>query len=181
MFKSQYTLSLFGVFQGYNFLCAYEVFRLLKISEDEIKFAATNTYHRGRLDVISTNPLILADATHNEAGAKVLYETLSQNYQPQDIIIVTSILKDKNICGILDYFTRLSDTIIFVSVANTDRGLLAKELFNIAKTCHLPNNIQLYSVDKIHQALDYAKTFNRKLILITGSLYLLQELNQNKP
>lgn len=171
-----YTLGLFGGFQARNFLCAYEVLKLLKINDEAISYSAQNTTHAGRLQVISTTPLIVADATHNQDGARVLYQTISQHYLPHDVVIVTSILRDKNIAAMLDYFSQIANTIVVTSLTSTDRGLLAEDLLKIATSSRANSHTHLTSQANIASALEYAKTLNKKLILITGSLYLLQEL-----
>ncbi|MBY0378869.1 MAG: hypothetical protein K2P99_00555, partial [Burkholderiales bacterium] len=172
-----YNLSLFGKFQALNFLCAYEVFNLLKISDSSIKHSAESTLWAGRLEQLSRNPSILLDATHNEAGAKALYETLSGHYNPSDVVIVTSILADKNIRGMLDYFKKIAQPIIFTSINCTNRGMDANTLYNIA-TDNLQDSdkIRFYNVDSPLEALFYAKSLNKKLIIITGSLYLLKQI-----
>lgn len=71
-----YDLSLWGEFQAYNFLCAYAVFTNIGIPKVSINYAAQNTKWPGRLEVISTNPLIILDATHNAHGAESLCSTL---------------------------------------------------------------------------------------------------------
>lgn len=170
-----YTLNLFGVFQAVNFICAYEVFKQLNIAEEHIVFSAENTIWHGRLECISTNPIILLDATHNEAGAKALYDTLSLYYTRDNITIVTSILADKNIAQMLYYFNKISDSIIFTSIKNNSRGLNATVLYELANTNKNQSTISnYYTEDAPTKALDLAKSLNKKVIIITGSLYLLQ-------
>ncbi len=170
----KYTLNLFGKFQALNFLCAYQVFRQLNLAEEHIKFSAEHTIWPGRLQLIATNPNTLLDATHNEAGAKVLYETLSVNYNREDVVIITSILADKNIPQMLAHFNKISSYIILTSISNTSRGLPASNLYEIAKK----NSYQSIETNYYHEeepikAFELAKSMNKKLIVITGSLYLL--------
>ncbi|MFN8770126.1 MAG: bifunctional folylpolyglutamate synthase/dihydrofolate synthase [Neisseriaceae bacterium] len=177
--KFSYQLSLFGKFQAYNFLCAYEVFNFLGISESAIKYAAQNTLNGGRLQLISKNPNVLIDATHNEAGAKVLYESLTEHYHCQDIVIVTSILADKNIKSMLTYFGKIANCIICTSINNTSRGMSAQDLYEKALEYSLNKVTKIYTIDNPIEALEFAKKLSKKHILITGSLYLLKYYTEN--
>jgi len=175
--QEEYILSLFGEFQAQNFLCAHAVFKLLQINKISIDYAASHTKHNGRLERICASPLIVADATHNPGGAKVLQQTLSRHYVPDDVVIITSILRDKDIPSMLSYFCQIASTIIFTSLdSTTPRGLAADELLHIAIT-KLPNvtrhTTQFIAQSHVKSAITHAKTLNKKLILISGSLYLL--------
>lgn len=171
--EHSYKLSLFGKFQAYNFLCAFEVFSMLKIDKAAIAYAAQHTTWQGRLQLISRNPNILVDATHNDAGAKVLYETLTDHYRRDDVIIITSILADKNITEMLKYFSKIADSIIFTSINNTTRGLSAANLFEKSQESNISTNAKTYTIENPREALEFAQKTSKKLILITGSLYLL--------
>ena len=172
--QHSYKLSLFGKFQALNFLCAYEIFKLLNIPERSIKYSAESTIWNGRLQLLSTTPHILLDATHNEAGARALYETLSDYYKASEVVIVTSILADKNINGMLEYFKKIANSIIFTSITNTTRGLSAEELYKLVTQENQSNNINYFSKNNPVDALGLARSLNRNLIIVTGSLYLLQ-------
>lgn len=165
-----YNLSLLGKFQAWNFLCAYEVFNYLEIPEVSLLYAAENTKWPGRLEVINHDPLIMLDATHNEAGARQLYNSLSGLYSTDEVVIITSILADKDINGVLGWFHKLSDTIIYTGIANNPRALTAEDLASASsiyfKVTHIINNPQ--------NSLEFAKTLTKKMILVTGSLYLLR-------
>ncbi len=165
----QYHLNLFGKFQAYNFLCAYQVFTALKLPQASIIYAAENTSWAGRLQVIARNPLIILDATHNPAGAQSIYESLNKLWAKDQVVIISSILSDKDIKPMLVNFSHLSDYIIYTTINNTPRGLAAHDLaqygnglFNHSKCADNPQD-----------ALDFAKSMGRQVILITGSLYLL--------
>lgn len=170
----EYQLSLLGDFQVYNFLCAFEVFKLLQLTPQDIKFAAENTKWNGRLQHVASCPDILVDATHNEAGAHALYYSLVSHYQPEDVVIVVSILADKNIEGMLQYFTKLANNLVFTSITNTNRGLSAQALYDIAVKPEINYNTSFHVVEDPKQALKFALRLNKKLILITGSLYLIR-------
>ena len=165
----EYQLSLFGYFQVYNFLCAYTVLNDIGLSDEHIQYAAANTRWAGRLELISRDPDIILDATHNAAGAKSLFHSLDGLYKPEEMIIITSVLRDKDISAMLNIFAKLTKSVIFTTIDNNPRGMTAMEL--IALSGGLFEH-ELYE-DNPLKALETASQMSKKAILITGSLYLL--------
>lgn len=167
--RETYTLNLFGKFQAYNFLCAYHVLKHLGISTSSINYAAFNTRNPGRLEVREHNPLLILDASHNLAGAKTLADTLNKIFNPEDVVIITAILSDKDVTNMLGEFATIANSIICTTIANNPRSLSSTKLSTIAHEYF--KNIQ--SIENPTEALKIAKIMNKKLILITGSIYLL--------
>lgn len=166
----QFELGLFGYFQVRNFLCAYTVLKDLGVSINIIRRAAKETIWLGRLQKISTYPLILADASHNENGTKVLAESLKRYRNKKESIIVCSTLKDKDIDKMLDNYSKISQNIIFCNINNQPR---ASNPFILAKKArHKFKNI--YVVPSPELALYQAKKMKKQLVLISGSIYLLK-------
>lgn len=164
-----FEINLFGKFQAYNFLCAYTIFRDMGISHKHIKFAAEKTIWPGRVQKINEDPLIILDATHNASGAKNLYDTFKDLYDVDDIVIITSILQDKDIKTMLGFFSKITNSIIYTSIDTNPRGIKAEEL-----AVYGSGNFKSEKcIDKPIKALEYAKGLDKKIILITGSLYLL--------
>lgn len=68
------------------------------ISDDQIlagiRNLSTNTGFYGRLQILSSNPLLLLDCAHNEAGMKALFESLPQRKGELHIVYGTSSDKD---------------------------------------------------------------------------------------
>lgn len=164
-----YTLNVLGNFQANNFLCAYAVLTSLKVSHTSIAYAATRMHWQGRVERVATKPEVILDAAHNISGAKALYETLADYCQPQDTVIIISILADKPTRQMLNYFSQLANVAIFTTISSTTRGLSAVELAKIGGG----NFLQYYTIDNPQEALMFAKTLNKKTIIIAGSIYLL--------
>jgi dihydrofolate synthase/folylpolyglutamate synthase len=164
-----YSLNLFGKFQAYNFLCAYHTLNYLKVSHQSIKYAAENTQHLGRFEIKSQSPLLILDATHNLAGAKSLVDSLNNIFKPEDVVIISSILADKDVEQILEQFAFLAQNIICTTIVNNPRVLLAQDMGVLAKKYF--TSVQVIN-DSI-QALLIAKKMKKRMILVTGSMYLL--------
>lgn len=171
--SKSYSLHLFGKFQAYNFLCAYTVFKDLELPERSIEYAAENTKWAGRLQAVQTAPAIILDATHNVAGSLSLLDSLKDLYNKDEVIIITSILRDKDVTMMLNNFSKLSNQIIYTSISSNPRGMQAHEIKAYAGSIFESS----HCIDEPLLALEYAKSLNKKLILITGSLYLLSYFN----
>lgn len=172
--NKKYNLSLLGKFQGLNFLCAYYVFKDLGLSEESINYAATTTRWQGRLQLIAINPHIILDATHNLAGAQSIKQTLVELFDKNDIVIITSILKDKQVKEMLQEFANIASSIIFTSIKSNPRGMDCHDLYASGSSFFA----QSYVCDDPNEALQLAQTLNKKIILVTGSTYLLALLNK---
>lgn len=168
--RKVYTLNLFGKFQAYNFLCAYHALRYLNITHASINYAAANTRNAGRFEVIERDPLLIFDATHNLAGAKNLVATLAGKFKPNDVVIISSILSDKDIDGMLKAFSTIAGHIICTTIAANSRVTSSQNLMHKANQYF--KNVQ--ALDDPLLALAIARDMHKKLILITGSLYLLR-------
>ncbi len=164
------SLNLYGHFQAYNFLCAYEVLRHLGIAEPLIWKTAAATVWPGRLQVLNYNPLIIADASHNTDGVATLYNSVKGIASSKASIIICSILKDKNINEMLDWYCKISDNIIFCSIADQPRASCPIKLARLAKGKF--KNVYLIQSPLI--ALRTAKLLRKDLIIISGSTYLLK-------
>ena len=171
-----YILSMFGKFQAYNFLCAYAIFKDMGISEDHIQYSATSTFWPYRMMVVQTNPLVIMDATHNAPGAKCLYDSLVGVYHPNEVVIVTSILRDKDVLKMLKYFGKLATNVIYTSIDNNPRGMKSSEIAKIGSGI-FSNEL---CIDNCMLALNKAKQIAPKLIIVTGSLYLLAKIDSVK-
>lgn len=164
-----FTLNLFGYFQAYNFLCAYHTLKYLNINSKSISYAAEYTKNPGRFDVRGYNPFLILDATHNLAGANSLVNSLRTRFNPDDVVIISSILVDKDIPNMLYEFSKIANNIICTTISNNSRALKAKDLAKMA-SIYFDNII---FEDNPNRSLEIAKNMNKKVILITGSIYLL--------
>lgn len=164
------TLGLFGHFQAKNFLSAYAVLHDLGLADELIFQAAATTTWSGRLECISHKPWIIADASHNVDGASQLYNTVRELENPSNCVIIASILADKNVQAMLDYYAKIADHLIVCNLPQQPRAINAIRLAKLAK--HKFKNIHIYNSPLA--ALAAAKRLNKHLIVISGSTYLLK-------
>lgn len=174
-----FNFSLFGDYQFKNFLTAYEVLKELGISDDIIAKGCQKVVWQCRFEKYSENPLVILDGAHNVDGMKELCKVIKQGFTPQEIVIITSILKDKDVKHMLLLMRKISENIIFTSLEDNPRGtsgeIILEQLDN-KKGCCVENNII--------KAYEMAKEMNKKAIIVCGSFYTLskfkEELNEKE-
>lgn len=165
-----YEFSLFGDYQVNNFLCAYETAKILKINDSIIKKAAKKVKWQCRFEKITIDEQrVILDGAHNLNGVKTLVNTLQKAYKPDEIVVITSILKDKDIKSMISELEKISDNIVLTSIPNNPRGLKGSELLEFSKDAKK----NIVTEDNILKAYDCALSYGKKLILICGSFYLL--------
>jgi dihydrofolate synthase/folylpolyglutamate synthase len=65
----------------------------------------------GRLEYISRSPLIILDSAHNPEAVRSLSDSLSELFPGKKFIVITGLMKDKDIKGFLSPLISLADTI----------------------------------------------------------------------
>ncbi|MGL4909923.1 MAG: bifunctional folylpolyglutamate synthase/dihydrofolate synthase, partial [Cetobacterium sp.] len=172
--KHIYEFSLFGDYQYKNFLCAYETLKELGISSKKIEIGIKKVKWQCRFEIVNFNGrTLILDGAHNEAGIKTLCNTLKKGYKKEDIIAITSILKDKNSKEIIEVLEKNVSQIIFTSLSENKRGQSGFELYNAS------NKIEKDYRENILDAYELAIKYPGKIILLCGSFYLLSKFKED--
>lgn len=145
-----------------------------KIAKENIIEGLQTAVHKGRLE-FSKN--ILFDGAHNVAGAKALREFLDE-FVEQPLTLVFGAMKDKDLREIAEILFPKADKLIFTKI-DSSRSMEAAELLNF-----LPENFDktnVFQTDTVKEALELIKktTSEIDLICITGSLYLVGEMQKH--
>lgn len=174
--KEDFQLTQIGDYQVENAIGAiYALYLLnkrgiLKISLDDIKKRIKTSTWKGRMEIVSRDPLIILDGAHNFDGIKRLAESL-ENFKFKKLHLIMSILADKEHKKMLEEIASYTDEVVFVNL-DYKRGTSPEELSREASDYGLKGQVMT-----IDEALDYyKKTYeDGDLILITGSLYFVSE------
>ncbi len=171
-------LSLFGTHQVSN--CALAITSFVELSREEnFNIEEERIYHTlqnirfgGRFEIVSRNPLIIIDGAHNEDGIRRLKETIiTFNKDRKKIICIFSSLKNKEPEKKLEILKDIVDYFIFVE--NRHPLSLKKEEFILLAQ---KVNVGYFAIMDIESAIFRAHNeFNNYLILITGSLYTIED------
>ena len=125
----------------------------------------------GRLELRSEQPLEIWDGAHNLAGVGWLLPRLPTLSEGEDWTLVVSILRDKRPELMLQALSVLGDTLVATESSNA-RSLTAAELAELAR----PHFARVHAEPDPAAALAWARALGEP-VLVTGSLYLLGELD----
>ena len=170
----KFHINMLGTHQVYNAVNAIETVRLLGIEEEYIKKGLEITKFRGRLEIVSKDPIIIEDGAHNYSGVLALYDALKTYFSDKKIIIVMAMLKDKEYKKCIETIAPAVDTFI-ATQANNPRKATADEIAEVAGM-YIE---KVYSEPDINKAVNLAKSISNddSIICICGSLYLLGDVN----
>jgi dihydrofolate synthase/folylpolyglutamate synthase len=123
----------------------------------------------GRLERLSEEPLEIWDGAHNLDGVGWLLPRLPD----RRYVVVASILRDKNVDGMLAALSALGDTVVATASAQA-RALSADELATLARRWFERTETEQDPGAALARARSIAGPDGA--VLVTGSLYLLADL-----
>lgn len=174
----QFFLPLLGDHQALNATLAVvsvEQFLGQKIDQAAAARAFRQASSPGRLEIAGKNPTVMLDGAHNPSAAKVLAGVIESDFAFDRLVLVLSILKDKDIEGILSALVPLASMVI-VTKNKSDRAesvdKLGKKVARFTENAVIEPDFKL----AIDRALGLAKA--EDLVLITGSLYTVGEAKE---
>ena len=169
-------ISLLGIHQLYNASLSLMVLDYFKddfkLDEKTIKEEIYKAKNPGRLSLISQNPRILVDGSHNRDAIDSLITSL-ETFTYQRLIVGFSVLKDKEYAYIIDRLAEIADELVITSI-DSPRAFEIDELREIVKE----NFPKVIAIEDNRKAYNYAKEIAgpNDLIIWCGSLYLIGEI-----
>lgn len=129
----------------------------------------------GRLDIVSTSPLIILDGAHNLIAVRKLARFLSEKLSDRNITLVAGVMEDKSYPAMLRSLLPLCSRAILTQ-AGIDHAVPPDTLYAVAKT--ITPNIAVFN--DVEQAVTHAvKTASPDdAICIAGSLYVVGEAKE---
>ncbi len=158
-----FKLPLYGKHQVENFLLSKSVLNDLGINDKLIKKALPKVKHPARLERLNQN--IIFDGAHNVEAAKSLVQSLKDF---ENLTIVISFLKDKDIKGIITELSKLSNDFIFIPSKVDKRELSIEDFISYGF------NINLETFNTFEEF--YKQRDKNKKYLVCGSLSLYKEV-----
>ena len=174
--KKTFILPLFGKFQANNFLIAYEIAKIYKISDKVIQKGLDEISLAGRFEIFSKNPATILDVAHNDDSVKVLTENLNELFKDDEVIFVLSVLGTKDIANIFKRILEKNYKIFITSLKEVIYGLSAEEIKKNLENSNISTKNIIFE-DDILQAYNQAKEMvlkkdnSYKAIVVCGSFY----------
>jgi dihydrofolate synthase/folylpolyglutamate synthase len=170
-------LGLKGRFQHRNAALCLLTLEILKgkgiaVSEEDIRLGLADPLWPGRLEVVSSRPLIILDGAHNIAAMRSLADSIKRDFDFKDLVLVVGIMADKQISRILKEIVPLATRTIFTRPAYY-RAAEPQRLLKAAEELGRGGEVCVPLSAAIERAKNLAD--ERDLILITGSLFTVGE------
>ena len=138
------------------------------VSETSIRTGLHKANWKGRFEKISDKPTIIVDGAHNEAGIRVLLETLRTQYPNRNYHFVFSALRDKNYSNMIKLLDEAA-TEIMITEFRHEREASAEVLFEHSQ--HEKKRMEKEWRKAIEAVIEHSK--EEDIIIVTGSLYFL--------
>ena len=171
----KFNLKLAGKHMVYNAVTAIEAVLSSGIEPDDKKTVEgiESTVMPARMELIKGNPVILLDGGHNEGCAKALSEFLAKHLSGKKIIMLSSMMADKDYNSYLSKVAVSAD-IFIATKANVPRSLDSDELMkNAEKYCNncISNSNPAKAVEKALTLIN-----DDCALVVCGSFYLAGEI-----
>ncbi len=166
---------LAGRFQHENAACAMVSLWKLRdegfvIPEEGIRKGFGSISIPGRLEIIKKHPYLVFDVGHNEDASRYLRESIEQLFSYERLIMVTGLLKDKDVKGYIRNIAGKAH--VFIATMPTgSRALPPEELAAVARE-YTDRVLTIKDPEKaMEKAMDMAGS--NDLVLMCGSFYLI--------
>ena len=135
--------------------------------------ALEETRWPGRLEVLSSDPLLILDGAHNPHAIKALLATLQERFANYHKEILFTCIKTKALEDMLDLLVTMPDTELTLTHFDDSRATDESVLKETAKS----RNLSLQSwQDFLEQKLTDKKEGEKTVRIVTGSLYFLSQV-----
>ncbi|HSL94134.1 MAG TPA: folylpolyglutamate synthase/dihydrofolate synthase family protein [Bacillota bacterium] len=148
----------------------------LSISDQAMRKGMAEARWPGRFELMSDDPLLIMDGSHNTHGMAALRETLDELLPSQDLLWVVGMMADKDVGGMLR-FLEGRQVSLYACAPKIPRAMDAKELAQAAMTMGL----QAGAFDSVEAAVSQALADWQpgQAVLIAGSLYVISEARRH--
>lgn len=143
--------------------------------DDEASIAGlANARLPGRMEMLCTEPRVIADGAHNAASIAALMRAIGQNITYDSMVVIFGCCRDKDLTGMVKHIQLGADKVIFTPI-DSPRSATPAEL--AAVFAESTRGRMAQNASSLQDALVIAnKAITREdLICITGSFYLVGE------
>jgi dihydrofolate synthase/folylpolyglutamate synthase len=144
-----------------------------RLDIESIRDAAAAATMPGRMEVVSTHPLLLLDGAHNADGVATMVESLREEFPTTRWHLVLGVMGDKNVEAMMEKLAPLCEAIV-VTAPGSERAIAPGELAErVRRLVDLP----VLVAGDVEHALDMARAEAGPdgAVLVAGSLYLVGE------
>lgn len=172
----RFFIPLLGEHQVENGVLAIDAIRTLNrrgfhVALSNLKIGLEKTEWFGRMQILRSSPLVVADGAHNEESVLALRKAVKDYLSYDRLVLILGISKSKDLRKIIQPLSEIADFVIFTR-ASLPRAQSPDELLRIHDG-EAPASVEPDVKRSLQKAFSIAG--RKDLILITGSLYLVGE------
>ncbi|WP_404821249.1 bifunctional folylpolyglutamate synthase/dihydrofolate synthase [Lactiplantibacillus carotarum] len=178
-------LNLRGTYQLQNLSLVLTAVAVLQrhqvaLSKQAVRTGLQHVTLPGRLTILQTNPLIIADGAHNPDGMAALVRSVTNLLPERQLIYVVGVLRDKAYPTMLKSILPTAQLLITNTPDNPERALPGSELAHTATSLAVDAGPEVLVATTITAALDLAqqRADAQTAIIVTGSFYVMRELQR---
>lgn len=173
-------LNLYGEHQGANAalaIAAVEAFlggTSVALDVDVLAQALAEVESPGRLQLIGTEPTVLADAAHNPHGALSLTAAIQTFFDFEDVTVLLATFTDKDAEGIITALMPVASRFV-ITTAPSDRALSAQTLGQIAVDIAGKDKVQIEEnpLVALNMSRSLAAGSSKSAVVVAGSISLV--------
>ena len=174
-------LSLLGTYQPQNALNALTAACYLNgngfaVNEDAIRQGLKSAAWPARFEIISRDPLIIADGGHNPEGVDAAICGVEKYFPGEKLGIVTGVMADKDYSYIAKRISNVAKK-AFCLTPDNPRALSASDFARVFKQIGVESSACDSVNDAVAQAVSWAKETNTPVICL-GSLYMYGDIRR---
>lgn len=172
-------ISLAGLYQPYNTATVLTVIDLLRergltIPEEAIREGLASVKWPARFEVLSGDPLIIADGGHNPEGIDAAIASIQTYFKDEKILLLTGVMADKDYDRMVARMGEVASRAFCVRPAN-DRALDPAKYAESFRKIGIPAEGYATVAEGVKAAAETAKR-EGKALLCLGSLYMYGEV-----
>ena len=169
-------ICMLGLHQPQNACLAAAACLFCGIEEEAVRIGLAQTQIISRFEYFRGMPPVILDGAHNVDSADELRDTLRAYFKDKEFVLLTAVMADKDIKGILETFASFAHAAVTVKADET-RGEEADVLAHVLQDYGVPAE----SENGIEAAFIKAKNLavqKDALLVVSGSFYLTGRVRQ---
>ena len=168
-------VNLKGKVQVQNACLCLETFTILnelgyKVRMESIRKGLSSVIHKGRMEQLNNNPIIIYDGAHNEPAIENLMDTAKMYYPDKKRVYIISILKRKDYTKMLEKIAEDKDAAFILTSGNNEKRYASGiELYECLKQFNDKSNI---TIKELREAIEDAMDSDKDTVnFVIGSFY----------
>ncbi len=151
----------------------------LSVSESSLKMGLKNVKLAGRFQLIESEIPVLLDVGHNPQAVQTLVDYLNENFPNRCIHAIFSIMKDKDVIGVLELMKPVVSDWFFAPLPQNPRAISEEKMREMFAQCDISTaNFGFANFSQTFLAVKN-KAKSGDLILVFGSFFLVSDCYTN--